>query len=218
MKPFVVTLSLLLLGGCDWEVHDVSNVQVLVPESRFTKVQTGTPISQVEQTLGKPAKSVRTGIHESWHYAVWRGETPGFVRMLLSGRAPRGRQIEGVVEFTAGKVAAVRLLPEAAPVRATSQPSNQPYRIGGSVTAPVVIRRVEPNFAKCKGTYSGNPAAEAILRKDGTVQDIKIVRGVHTCIDDQLVEALRRWQFQPGTLNGRPVDVIYVVTVNINYQ
>ncbi len=33
-------------------------------------------------------------------------------------------------------------------------------------------------------------------------------------LDQAAVDAVRRWKFKPGTLNGQPVDVIFNLTVN----
>jgi len=35
-------------------------------------------------------------------------------------------------------------------------------------------------------------------------------------LDDAAVEAVRQWQWKPGTLAGEPVDVIFNVTVNFS--
>jgi protein TonB len=37
-------------------------------------------------------------------------------------------------------------------------------------------------------------------------------------LDQAAVEAVRTWRFRPATLNGRPVDVYYNLTVNFRLQ
>jgi periplasmic protein TonB len=37
-------------------------------------------------------------------------------------------------------------------------------------------------------------------------------------LDLQALEAVRKWKFKPGTLNGQPVPVIYNLTVNFRLQ
>jgi len=93
-----------------------------------------------------------------------------------------------------------------------------PYRVSDDVHAPTVVRRVEPDFSRCKGRYHGSPAAEATVRRDGSITDIKLVRSVDPCIDGAFLTAIRLWHFRPGTLHGKPVDVRYAVTAHINYR
>jgi protein TonB len=112
-----------------------------------------------------------------------------------------------------------------APVAHGTKPSSEdaastgPYRVSAGVIAPVAIQRVEPDFSKCVGKLAGNaPLVEATIRADGTVHDIKIRRSAGRCVDDALVAALQKSRFRPGTLDGRPVDVLYQVTASINYR
>jgi TonB family protein len=37
-------------------------------------------------------------------------------------------------------------------------------------------------------------------------------------LDQQALDAVKRWKFRPGTLNGQPVPVIYNLTVNFRLQ
>ncbi|HTR66791.1 MAG TPA: TonB family protein, partial [Terriglobales bacterium] len=53
----------------------------------------------------------------------------------------------------------------------------------------------------------------AIIHSDGTVSDVKVLRGVDDRIDEYAREALAAWQFRPGTKDGNPVDVEAVVVV-----
>jgi TonB family protein len=37
-------------------------------------------------------------------------------------------------------------------------------------------------------------------------------------LGDQALDAVRKWKFKPGTLNGQPVPVYYNLTVNFRLQ
>ena len=37
-------------------------------------------------------------------------------------------------------------------------------------------------------------------------------------LDQAAVDAVKRWKFKPATLNGKPVDVYYNLTVNFRLQ
>jgi TonB family protein len=47
----------------------------------------------------------------------------------------------------------------------------------------------------------------AVIHADGTVGNVRILRGVDDRIDQYASQAVAQWQFQPATKNGAPVDV-----------
>jgi TonB family protein len=50
---------------------------------------------------------------------------------------------------------------------------------------------------------------QAIIRKNGTVTNAKVIKGLGHGLDESAVNTiLTLWRFRPGTLNGEPVDVI----------
>ena len=53
----------------------------------------------------------------------------------------------------------------------------------------------------------------AIIRKDGRVERIEVLRSLDPRLDERAVEALGRWEFQPATRNGAPVDLEAVVHI-----
>jgi len=89
----------------------------------------------------------------------------------------------------------------------------QPLRVGGEVKAPVAIKRVEPHYPKVKVT-SGLVILEMIVTRDGNVRDIKILRGSRAYAK-AAVDAIAQWKFKPATLKGKPVDVVYNMTVHL---
>ena len=77
---------------------------------------------------------------------------------------------------------------------------------------PVVTRRVSPNYPTrgLKIALQGYVIVEAVLGRDGKVRDTRIVRslgGGKFGFEEQAVTALKQWEFLPGVLNGKPVDV-----------
>ena len=63
---------------------------------------------------------------------------------------------------------------------------------------------------------------EAIIDREGNVTDAHIIanllRPVPFGLDQTALEAVKRWKFRPGTLNGQPVPVIYNLTINFRLQ
>ena len=52
---------------------------------------------------------------------------------------------------------------------------------------------------------------EGIVRADGTVGEVRVVRSLDPGLDQEAVRAFKAWQFIAGTQNGKPVPVIVVV-------
>ncbi len=96
---------------------------------------------------------------------------------------------------------------------ASGQP---PLRVGGDVKPPVIINRVEPVYTEVarKAAISGLVILEVIIDRAGTVKDAHVLKPLPFGLDQAAIEAVRKWTFRPGSLNGRPVDVIYTLTVN----
>jgi protein TonB len=91
-----------------------------------------------------------------------------------------------------------------------------PLRVGGDVKAPVVLNRVEPQYPEVarKARISGIVIVECTISKGGDVTDIHVLKPLPFGLDQAAVDAVKRWKFKPGTLNGQPVDVIFNLTVN----
>ncbi len=55
---------------------------------------------------------------------------------------------------------------------------------------------------------------QAVVTKQGTVESVKILKDLPMGLDQEAVDAVKRWRFAPATLRGKPVDVYYTLTVN----
>jgi protein TonB len=91
-----------------------------------------------------------------------------------------------------------------------------PLRVGGDVKAPIVTRRVQPNYTEVarKGRIQGVVIIEAIIDKEGNVDHVKVLKGLPMGLSEEAETAVKKWKFRPGTLGGQPVDVIFNLTVN----
>jgi TonB family protein len=94
------------------------------------------------------------------------------------------------------------------------------FRVGGGVSAPTVIHRIEPQYSEeaRKARYQGTVVLEAIVRKDGTCDIIRVVRSLGFGLDENAMEALKQWRFRPGMRNGMPVDISLNIEVNFNLR
>ena len=95
-------------------------------------------------------------------------------------------------------------------------PGGPPYRVGGDVKAPIVITRVEPVYpAEARANrVSGIVITEVVIDRTGVVRDAKVLKPLPYGLDQAALDAVKQWQFRPGTLHGEPVDTIFNLTVN----
>jgi periplasmic protein TonB len=54
---------------------------------------------------------------------------------------------------------------------------------------------------------------EAVIGRDGAVQNLRVVSG-HPLLIEAAKNAVARWRYQPTLLNGEPVEVATEIDVN----
>jgi TonB family protein len=59
----------------------------------------------------------------------------------------------------------------------------------------------------------GKVLLAAVLRKDGRVDSILVLRHVDERLDQSAQDALDKWQFQPALRDGEPVDVDLLIEI-----
>jgi TonB family protein len=95
------------------------------------------------------------------------------------------------------------------------------YTLGSGVTNPVPITQTTPSYTDeaIKAKAQGVVLLQAIIRKDGKVTDFKVLRGLGYGLEEKAIEEIAtNWLFRPGTLNGRPVDVLATIEVQFNLR
>jgi periplasmic protein TonB len=90
-----------------------------------------------------------------------------------------------------------------------------PLRVGGDVKAPRCIRKVEPLYpALAKDTrLQGQVVIDAVIDEQGIIVEMRVVSG-HPLLVPSALDAVRKWKYEPTYLNGQPIAVDLVVTVN----
>lgn len=107
-------------------------------------------------------------------------------------------------------------IPDAPPV---AEPEG-PIYVGGDVQAPEKVFYPQPQYTEIarKARVQGVVIVQAIIDKEGSVTNVKVLKGLSMGLDDEAVKAIKKWKFKPATLNGKPVDVYYNLTVNFRLQ
>jgi TonB family protein len=86
------------------------------------------------------------------------------------------------------------------------------------LSAPSATRKVDPAYPLelMRQNVGDTVILYAIIHIDGTVGNVRVLRSVDDRIDQFATEAIAKWQFQPATKNGAPVDV--EATFSIPFQ
>jgi len=92
----------------------------------------------------------------------------------------------------------------------------QRINVGGNVQMAMLVTKAPPIYpaaAKAAGV-SGVVQLSAIIGKDGTVQELKVLSGPPELVQAAM-DAVKQWVYRPTLLNGDPVQV--ETTININF-
>jgi TonB family protein len=95
------------------------------------------------------------------------------------------------------------------------------YRAGSDpgITLPRVVREVKPVYtpAAMQARIQGTVWMTAVVMASGDVGDVTVVKSLDQehGLDQQAIDALRQWKFEPGTREGKPVPV--EVTIEMTF-
>ena len=92
---------------------------------------------------------------------------------------------------------------------------NAPPTSLGELSTPEPLRKTDPKYPRtlAEERIEGEVILYAVIRKDGTVDSIQLVRGVDERLDVYAMQALGQWKFQPATREGVPVDLEAIVHI-----
>lgn len=95
----------------------------------------------------------------------------------------------------------------------------KPKRVGGELSAPALIRRVEPDYpgVAVSAKVSGTVILEATVNEAGVVTDVSTLRSI-LLLDQAAITAVKQWRYEPLMLNGQPVPFILLVTVTFTLR
>ena len=90
------------------------------------------------------------------------------------------------------------------------------YRVGGGVTTPRLIYGPEPEFSEeaRKAKYQGTVVLQVVVGPEGRTHDIRVAQSLGMGLDENAIEAIRQWKFEPSRKDGVPVAVLVDIEVN----
>lgn len=95
-----------------------------------------------------------------------------------------------------------------------------PFRPGSGIEPPSVQREVKPTYTdegRRRG-IEGDVVMEIVVRRDGSVGDVRVVRALGAGLDQRAVAAVKQWRFAPARRMGAAVDVLVEVAVEFTLR
>jgi protein TonB len=132
------------------------------------------------------------------------GAVSGGISAAVVGRVPE--------DVPGGVIGAMATAPPPPP---PPPKKRQPIRVVGNVQSAKLIRRVAPDYPELakRTRVEGVVLLQVVVDEVGQVVETKILRG-HPLLTQAAVEAVRQWRYSPTLLQGEPIPVTAVVTVN----
>jgi TonB family protein len=101
------------------------------------------------------------------------------------------------------------LKPDISPGAAAAATGDPSSITPSELSSPTATRKVDPAYPLelMRQNVSGTVILYGLIRADGTVVNVRVLRSVDDRLDRYASEAIAKWQFQPAMKNGDPVAV-----------
>ena len=95
-----------------------------------------------------------------------------------------------------------------------------PFRPGSGVEPPQLLHEVKAEYTEAarRAGVEGEVVLEVVVRRDGSVSDIKLRRRLGHGLDERAVAAVRGWRFAPATRAKTDVDVIVEISIEFRLR
>ena len=95
-------------------------------------------------------------------------------------------------------------------------PVSPAFRVGGGVTSPALLYKVEPDYSEEARALrqQGVVVLQMEIGTDGRAYNIRVVTPLGFGLDERAIEAIQQWKFKPGAKGGEPVTVAAAIEVN----
>jgi len=112
-----------------------------------------------------------------------------------------------------------QMLPVSSPMTPpiSTEQSSEPAVVSEEAARARLVHSVNPIYppGATAQKLRGPVILQAIVGRDGSVEDLKIVRGSFV-LSKAAIAAVKQWRFQPYTVNGRPAQMQTLLTVNFD--
>jgi TonB family protein len=118
-------------------------------------------------------------------------------------------------------VNAAQMMPPSAP-QSQPQPAvqqfSEPVALSEEAARAMLVHSVDPVYPPegVAQKLHGAVVLQAVVGRDGSVEDLKIVRG-YFILGRAAIAAVKQWRFQPYNINGHAAATQTTITVNFSY-
>jgi TonB family protein len=112
-----------------------------------------------------------------------------------------------------------QMMPVSAPQpQPVTQQFSEPVAVSESAARAMLVNTVDPVYPPeaAAQKLQGPVVLQALVGRDGRVEDLKIVRG-YFVLGKAAIAAVKQWRFQPYSLNGHAAATQTVITINFSY-
>jgi len=90
-----------------------------------------------------------------------------------------------------------------------------PHVTSADLSGPSPIKKSDPRYPPTlvNEHVEGEVVLYAVIRADGSVDSVELVRGIDQQLDANAMEALSQWKFRPATRQGAPVELEAIVHI-----
>jgi TonB family protein len=93
--------------------------------------------------------------------------------------------------------------------------SSAPHVTSADLSGPSPVKKSDPRYPPTliNEHVEGEVVLYAVIRADGSVDSVELVRGLDAQLDANAMEALSQWKFRPASRQGTPVDLEAIVHI-----
>jgi TonB family protein len=93
--------------------------------------------------------------------------------------------------------------------------SSAPHVTSADLSGPSPIKKSDPRYPPTliNQHVEGEVVLYAVIRADGSVDSVELVRGLDEQLDANAMEALSQWKFRPASRQGTPIDLEAIVHI-----
>jgi len=205
--------AVVTLGACATQPPDadVAAARSALESARTARADEYAPDSMRAAQEAQSALETELKVQES----KWVKSYDHTKELALAAKSTADEAASAAATGRTKKDAEAAAARERAAAAAAERVKASAVRVGGQIRPPVKTKNVQPVYPEIakSARVGGTVQVEATIGADGKVVDARVVRSV-PLLDQAALDAVRQWEYQPSTLNGRAVPVVVMVNVN----